>query len=86
MTTLKEIESLPQDLSLTSRIYYLLIKDKADEKGWAAISLSEFMRTTGMTKLGVQQALKKLIDRNLIEKAPRVSPNSTNQYRIINQD
>ncbi|MBN8414352.1 hypothetical protein [Halomonas litopenaei] len=86
MTSLKEIEALPQDLTLTSRIYYLLIKDKADGEGWSAISLSEFMRVTGMTQLGVQQALKKLIERGLIEKAPRVSPNATNQYRIINKD
>ncbi len=83
MITLDDIKQLesPKLTTLLSKIIYLMIEDKADEEGWASISLREFTEATRHTKKAVIVTLNKLQASGYIEKQSK--PSITNQYRTI---
>lgn len=86
MITLEEIKELQhQEIkNLSTKIIYLLIKNKANEDGWSAISAAEFAAATSLTTRAVFKIIRKLKSCGLIEqRQDKERPNSTNQYRTI---
>ncbi|MFD2189350.1 MarR family transcriptional regulator [Pistricoccus aurantiacus] len=84
MITLKTIADTQLD-TLAARVVYLMIKEEGGkgEDGWAAIRYTDFSKVTGMTRQGIGNVLKGLIDKGLIEKKQdKTKPNEVNQYRI----
>jgi hypothetical protein len=84
MVTLDAIKELehPELTTLSSKVIYLMIEDRANEEGWASIGLKEFSSTASLKERAVINALHKLQASGLIEKRSR--PGATNHYRIIN--
>lgn len=86
MITLEEIKELQHKeiKNLSTKIIYLMIKNKSNDEGWSPISAAEFASATSMTTRAVFKVIRKLKACGLIEqKQEKERPNSTNEYRII---
>lgn len=86
MITLEEITELQHKeiKNLSTKIIYLMIKNKSNNEGWSPISAAEFSAATSMTTQGVFKVIQKLKACGLIEqKQEKERPNSINEYRLI---
>lgn len=86
MITLNEIVSLQHKSlgTLSSKVVYLMIRNKSKDKNWVSISLLDFHRATGMAINSLARLLKRLQEVGLIERNPhKEKTNDTNQYRSI---
>ncbi len=86
MITLEEIKELQHKeiKNLSTKIIYLMIKNRSNHEGWSPISVAEFSAATSMTTQGVFKVIQKLKACGLIEqKQEKERPNSINEYRLI---
>ncbi len=86
MTTIEEIVRIRHKhlKTISSKLIFLMIRNRADGEGWSTISIADFSHETGMPLKSITRVLKRLQSLGLIELNPeKAKPNSTNQYRII---